>query len=87
MADKSAQVGNAKLLSAEESAKAKAELGVDDFQDAVEDVGDGVKTFDVSVEEMSIIRAELACEFPDDYKYLRWVDIYLKILCLRLNHA
>jgi len=87
MAEKSAQVGNVKLLSAEESAKAKAELGVDDFQDAVEDVGDGVKTFDVSVEEMSIIRAELACEFPDDYKYLRWVDIYLKILCLRLNHA
>mmetsp|Transcript_33323 Transcript_33323/g.38609 ORF Transcript_33323/g.38609 Transcript_33323/m.38609 type:complete len:345 (-) Transcript_33323:197-1231(-) len=76
MAEKSAQVGNAKLLSAEESAKAKAELGVDDFQDAVEDVGDGVNTFDVSVEEMSIIRAELACEFPDDYKYLS--DAYIE---------
>jgi hypothetical protein len=22
---------------------------------------------------MSIIRAELACEFPEDYTYMRWV--------------
>jgi hypothetical protein len=27
----------------------------------------------VTKEEMSIIRAELACEFPEDYTYLRWV--------------
>lgn len=26
--------------------------------------------FDVSIEELSIIRAELACDFPDDYLYL-----------------
>lgn len=27
--------------------------------------------FEVTKEEMSIIRAELACEFPEDYTYMR----------------
>jgi len=27
--------------------------------------------FEVTKEEMSILRAELACEFPDDYTYMR----------------
>jgi hypothetical protein len=44
----------------------------DEFKDAVEEedeeVGEG--TFDVTPEELAIIRAELATEFPDDYKYL-----------------
>lgn len=42
----------------------------DEFKDAVEEeeVADG--SFPVTAEEMSIIRAELACEFPDDYSYL-----------------
>jgi hypothetical protein len=42
----------------------------DDFKDAVEEeeVPDG--NFPVTPEEMSIIRAELACEFPEDYSYL-----------------
>uniref|UniRef100_A0A7S2RL89 CRAL-TRIO domain-containing protein n=1 Tax=Eucampia antarctica TaxID=49252 RepID=A0A7S2RL89_9STRA len=61
----------AKELSAEEVKQAKAELaeGVEDeFVDATEDGKE--KTFDVSPEELSIIRAELACEFPDDYDYM-----------------
>ncbi|OEU17158.1 hypothetical protein FRACYDRAFT_184019 [Fragilariopsis cylindrus CCMP1102] len=46
------------------------EVDDDDFKDAVEEeeVPDG--NFPVTVEEMSIIRAELACEFPEDYSYL-----------------
>jgi len=41
----------------------------DDFKDAVEEEEvDGC--FPVSPEELSIIRAELACEFPEDYSYL-----------------
>jgi len=41
----------------------------DDFKDAVEEEEvDGC--FPVSQEELSIIRAELACEFPEDYSYL-----------------
>lgn len=32
--------------------------------------------FEVTKEEMSILRAELACEFPDDYTYLS--DAYIK---------
>jgi len=41
----------------------------DDFKDAVEEEEvDGF--FPVSPEELSIIRAELACEFPEDYSYL-----------------
>ena len=51
---------------------AKAEL-----KDAIEEgtVDDKVK-FDVTEEEMATIRAELACEFPDDYRYLS--DAYIR---------
>ena len=50
-----------------EAAKHEIEEEADEF--------DGTKAagaeFEVTKEEMSIIRAELACEFPDDYEYLR----------------
>jgi hypothetical protein len=52
---------------------------VDDvFEDAVqEDEDEGVKgEFPVSTEEMAIIRAELATEFPEDYMYFS--DAYIK---------
>lgn len=43
----------------------------DEFQDAVENAGpDRQGNWDVTVEELSIIRAELACEYPDDYSYM-----------------
>jgi CRAL/TRIO domain len=51
---------------------------VDDvFEDAVqEDADEGIKgEFTVTQEELSIIRAELATEFPDDYLYLS--DAYI----------
>jgi hypothetical protein len=67
-------------VSAEEVAAAKAEIAAeagDDYGDEAVD-GDtaasaGVKAgeFEVTKEEMSVIRAELACEFPEDYEYLR----------------
>jgi len=73
-----AEVGEAKLLSTEEQEKAKAEIseGIEDeFQDALENEEnygpDSEGNFEVSKEELSIIRAELACEFPEDYEYLR----------------
>jgi len=52
------------------------EANDDDFKDAVEEeeVADG--NFPVTLEEMSIIRAELACEFPEDYSYLS--DAYVR---------
>lgn len=64
----------------EESAKemmAKAASTDDDFKDAVadEDDVDTEKTFEVTSEELAIIRAELATEFPDDYNYLS--DAYI----------
>ena len=65
----------------EESAKemmAKAASSDDDFKDAVADEDDDIdteKTFEVTSEELAIIRAELACEFPDDYNYLS--DAYI----------
>jgi hypothetical protein len=61
----------AETISAEEAQKTFSEEANDDeFKDAVEEeeVADGC--FEVTTEEMSIIRAELACEFPDDYTYL-----------------
>lgn len=76
---KEASIGDAKLLSEEEVKKAKAELAADadDFEDAVDGATQGGSSgpsktgdFEVSAEEMSIIRAELACEFPEDYNYL-----------------
>jgi len=64
-------------LSAADAEKAKAEIeaevaGDDEFEDAVEeeDVEDSSNDFKVTPEELSIIRAELACEFPEDYDYL-----------------
>ena len=57
-------------VSKEEVAAAKAEIDAEEaeFDDAESPhTGD----FEVTMEEMSIIRAELACEFPDDYTYLR----------------
>jgi hypothetical protein len=70
----------AELLSADEEVKAKAlladEVGDDDFKDALEDEEvDGAGNFKVSQEELAIIRAELATEFPDDYNYLS--DAYI----------
>lgn len=66
-------------MSAEEANKVIKEeaAGDDDFKDAVEEeeVEVGDKTFDVSKEELSLIRAELASDFPDDYAYLS--DAYI----------
>lgn len=67
----------AETISAEEVEKEIEEANDDaSFKDAVEEeeVADG--NFEVTPEEMSIIRAELACEFPDDYTYLS--DAYVK---------
>lgn len=46
--------------------------GDDDFQDALQDDNADIpeKTFEVTTEELKIIRAELATEFPEDYQYL-----------------
>ena len=57
-------------ITKEEAEKVISEEADDDeFKDAVEDEEvDG--SFPVSPEELSIIRAELACEFPEDYSYL-----------------
>lgn len=59
-------------LTADEAAKAISDEADDDeFKDAVEDEEiDDSKNFEVTPEELSIIRAELACEFPEDYNYL-----------------
>lgn len=60
----------AKELSAKEVEKAKAEIA-EGVEDEFEEAEDGKeKTYEVTPEEMSIMRAELACEFPDDYDYL-----------------
>jgi hypothetical protein len=67
-------------LSQEEAKKAQEmlsnEANDDDFQDAMEDEEIGADgNFEVSLEELAIIRAELACEFPEDYDYLS--DAYI----------
>ena len=54
-------------VSAEEVEKAKAEITEEAAGDDAAPEGE----FEVTKEEMSIIRAELACEFPEDYTYLR----------------
>jgi hypothetical protein len=56
-------------------ARAKEEIAheVEDdeeFEDAFEEEDGADGKFRVTQEELSIIRAELACEFPDDYNYL-----------------
>lgn len=62
-------------ITQEEAQKAILEEADDDeFKDAVEEEEvDGC--FPVSREELSIIRAELACEYPEDYSYLS--DAYI----------
>lgn len=64
-------------ITQEEAAKAiSQEADDDDFKDAVEEEEEEIDGFfPVSEEELSIIRAELACEFPDDYTYLS--DAYI----------
>ena len=49
------------------------EANDDEFKDAVEEENeetDADGNFPVTPEELSIIRAELASDFPDDYNYL-----------------
>ncbi|KAG7373253.1 CRAL-TRIO domain containing protein [Nitzschia inconspicua] len=65
-------------ISAEEANKVVAAEAAndDDFKDAVADEEvEGDKTFEVTKEELSLIRAELASDFPDDYNYLS--DAYI----------
>lgn len=76
MSSDSAKLEGKRLLTEEEARAAKAEIneGVEDeFEDALDEnktgVPDGSGNFEVSIEELSILRAELACEFPEDYKY------------------
>lgn len=57
-----------------------AKDGDDEFKDAVESQ-DKEGNWVVTVEELSIIRAELACDFPDDY--LSFSDDYIKFLASR----
>jgi len=57
-------------VSAEEVERAKAEIAEEVDEEGAS--GD----FEVTKEEMSIVRAELACEFPDDYTYMS--DAYVK---------
>ena len=54
-------------VSVEEVESAKAEIAEELLDE--ETVASG--EFEVTQEEMSIIRAELACEFPEDYTYMR----------------
>jgi CRAL/TRIO domain len=63
--------------SEEEAAKTIQEEVDDEFKDALqEDADEGVPgAFRVTQEELSIVRAELATEFPDDYQYLS--DAYI----------
>lgn len=66
-------------LTAEETKKIKDEIGIGDsiHETAVDGVViDSNGNFSVSKEELSVLRAELACEFPDDYEYLS--DAYIK---------
>ena len=86
----SADVGDAKLLTKEEAAKAKAEIAEgneDEFEDAVEgeEGADASGNFRVTPEELAIIRAELACEFPEDYTYLS--DAYVLSVASKGAHS
>ena len=71
---------NEPSLSQEDAEKAQEllsnEANDDEFKDALED--EEIETsgnFEVTAEELAIIRAELASDFPDDYKYLS--DAYI----------
>ena len=57
-----------------DAAKAEIDNEADDFDEDDDTPASG--EFEVTKEEMSIIRAELACEFPEDYEYLS--DAYVK---------
>lgn len=48
----------------------------EDFQDVVKEEVESEKTFDVSVEELSIIKADLAMDYPEDYSSLS--DAYIE---------
>eukprot|EP00590_Aulacoseira_subarctica_P010793 CAMPEP_0172419692 /NCGR_PEP_ID=MMETSP1064-20121228/6085_1 /TAXON_ID=202472 /ORGANISM="Aulacoseira subarctica , Strain CCAP 1002/5" /LENGTH=346 /DNA_ID=CAMNT_0013159275 /DNA_START=55 /DNA_END=1095 /DNA_ORIENTATION=- len=70
-----------KIMSPDDITKAKSEIydDEDEFEDAVEErpnEADDNGNFEVTAEEISVIRAELACEFPDDYTYLS--ESYIK---------
>lgn len=65
-------------ISEEEAKQAIQNEVNDDFKDAVEEENEDdvpAGQFAVSKEELAIIRAELACEFPEDYAYLS--DAYI----------
>ena len=47
-----------------------------DVQDVVEEEVESEKTFDVSAEELSIIKADLAMDYPEDYSSLS--DAYIE---------
>lgn len=53
-----------------EKAEAEIDAEKDEFEDAIEGEDEHDGSFTVTPEEMSILRAELASEFPDDYSYL-----------------
>lgn len=85
--DRQASIGDAKLLSQDEVKQVHDDIvhGDQDVEDEFEDAVDGGEptnvpdkagNFAVTEEEMKIIRAELACEFPEDYQYLS--DAYVK---------
>lgn len=61
-------------MSSEDAKKAKDMVGAetgDDLKNALEDDDvDTGKTFEVSAEELTIIRKELETQFPDDCTYL-----------------
>lgn len=72
--------GAAPTLSEAETAKAQEmlsnEANDDDFKDALEEEEvEASDSFPVSQEELGIIRAELASDFPEDYDYLS--DAYI----------
>lgn len=58
-----------------EQAQAQVDAVADEFKDAKEEEVESGGTFDVTKEELSILRAELASEYPDDYNYLS--DAYM----------
>lgn len=63
-------------ITKEEAENAISKEADDDFKDAIEEEEEEVDgSFPVTEEELSIIRAELACEFPNDYNYLS--DAYI----------
>lgn len=60
---------------AEAAAAAEVKEHKDEFEDALDEEALGDGTFAVTAEELTIIRAELASEFPEDFLYLS--DAYI----------